>query len=398
MNRTFLLFLFVGIFLVAPARAQTEDERASTEQRLHELRQQISEDEQRLSETKLAEQASLETLRDLDRKLAIRNELTRNYQRRLAELAEESDSLRRVMTELEQDLDLLKTQYRHRAIHAYKYGRLHDLALILSASSINQMLIRVRYLNRFADQRRDKLNEIEDAASELEDRRAKMVDARVQTQLLLKEAQQEQHTMERLQQDRKRVIRELQTRRTTLEGELERKQSAASNFEARIRELIAAENARRRAAETNDPAEDVNFAGLTGSFLQNKGKLPWPSSGVVVEPFGDIVNPVHGTKTPNPGLLIATTPQAEVRSIFAGKVLSISVLPEFGRYIAIQHGEYQSVYSNFSMIYVEEGMEVEAGQVIGRSGTESEPKQAGIFFGLFKNGVAFDPMPWLRDQ
>ncbi len=388
--------LLLGLLLTTPSWAQASEDRASTEQRLRELRQQIAQGEQQLSETLQAEQASLQTLKSLDRELAIRKELTSNYQTRLSELADESDSLRTSLDQLEVDLAVLKQQYRRRAIHAYKYGRLHDLALILSANSINQMLVRVRYLNRFADQRRKKLDDFQEAVTALEDRRTKLVETRVQTQLLLQEAQKEQQNMQRLQQNRQGVIRQLQNQRTVIAEELDKNREAASAFEGRIRDLIAAETARRRANAT--PQSEVDFAGLSGSFMNNKGRLPWPASGVVVEPYGELVNPVHGTTTPNPGMLIATKPQAEIRSVFDGSVLSVSVIPEFGTYIAISHGEYQSVYSNFSMVYVAEGTAVTAGQVIGRAGTDAEPKQAGIFFGLFKDGIPFNPMPWLRSR
>ncbi len=201
--------------------------------------------------------------------------------------------------------------------------------------------------------------------------------------------------MQRLQQSRRGVIRELKNQQTVIAEELDKNRQAATAFESRIRDLIAAENARR--ADANPQAE-VDFARLSGSFMSNKGQLPWPVSGVIVEPYGEVVNPVHGTTTPNPGVLIATKPQTEVRSVFAGSVLSVSVIPEFGTYVAIAHGEYQSVYSNFSMIYVSEGAAVTAGQIIGRAGTDAEPKQAGIFFGLFKDGVPFNPMSWLRPR
>jgi len=395
-TRSLLVGLLLGLFLTTSASAQANYERASTEERLHELRQQITEGEKQLYNAQEAEQASLQTLKSLDRELAIRKELTSNYQTRLTELAEESDSLRASLDQLEVDLGVLKEQYRRRAIHAYKYGRLHDLALILSANSINQMLVRARYLNRFADQRRKKLDEFQQAVTALEDRRTKLVEARVQTQLLLREARNEQQNMQRLQQNRRGVIRQLQDQQTVIARELDKNREAASAFEARIRDLIAAETARRRA--TSNPQDEVDFAGLSGSFMSNKGQLPWPTRGVVVEPYGEVVNPVHGTTTPNPGVLIATKPQAEVRSVFAGSVLSVSVIPEFGTYIAIAHGEYQSVYSNFSMVYVSEGTAVTAGQVIGRAGTDAEPKQAGIFFALFKDGVPFNPMSWLRPR
>ncbi len=388
--------LLLGLLLVPAAWAQETFEGTTTEQRLRALRQQISADEQRLANNTQPQEASLATLESLDRELAVRGELTVNYQARLDELALSSDSLRASLEQMEDDLGALQEQYQRRATHAYKYGRMHDLALILSATSINQMLIRARYLTRFTDQRRAKLNAIKDATTLLEDRRTKLVEARVQTQLLLREAKLEQQRMQRLQQNRQGVIRNLRSQPTAITQALNQKQTATSDFERRIRDVITTEDTRRRSEAS--PEAEVDYASLTGSFMSNKGNLPWPVSGVVVEPFGDLINPVHGTTTPNPGMLVATKPQAEVRAIFDGIVLSISVVPEFGRYVTIQHGEYQSVYSNFSMIYIAEDMRVKAGQVIGRAGTDAEPKEAGLFFGLFRNGTPLDPKPWLQVQ
>jgi len=241
-----------------------------------------------------------------------------------------------------------------------------------------------------------KLQAIQQATETLEERRTKLVEARVQTQLLLQEAQKEQQKMRRVQNNRQGVIQTLRTQKTTISEELTQKRTAASEFEKHINTVISSANARRTAEA--DPQAEIDYAGLTGSFRGSRGRLPWPTSGVVVEPFGDLVNPVHGTVTPNPGMLIATQPQAEVRAVFSGTVISVSVIPEFGSYVAIQHGEYQSVYSNFSMIYVTEGMNVLPGHVIGRAGTDAEPKEAGIFFGLLKDGAPFDPKPWLQAQ
>lgn len=389
--------LLPALLLTLAAAAQTPTDPSPTEERLRELRMQISQTEARLSETSEAEEATMQTLRDLDREIAVRKELTASYEARMVELTLENDSLREAMSAFEGEFDDLKTQFRGHAVHAYKYGRMHELALILSASSINEMLIRVRYLNRFAEQRRARLTKLQEAARELEDRRAELVEARVQTQLLLREAQEEQRKMQRLLQSRQGVVRKLRSQRSSLEKDLNQQRTAATALEGKIRELLASATARRREAGTR-PEDDVAFTRLTGSFRQNQGRLPWPARGVVVEPFGELVNPVHGTRTPNPGLLIATTPQAEVRAVFDGTVLGVSVLPEYGTYVAIQHGEYQSVYSNFSMLYIAEGDRVQAGQVIGRAGTDAEPKQAGVFFGLFKNGSPFDPSPWLSPR
>lgn len=389
--------LLLGLLLLA-APAAAQDDRAATEQRLRELQDQIEQDQRRLSQTTEAEKATLETLENLNRQIALRTELVHNYRRRMRQISGESDSLRTSLAALRQDLDRLKGQYQRRAVHAYKYGRMHDLALILAARSINQMLIRVSYLRRFSEQRSERLDEIMAAGQALRERRAALDSTLQRNRQLLAEAEHEQRNLARLQQDRQQVIAGLRAQRTSLEASLNRRRAAARELQNRIRELAAAATTRRREREATDPNAAAAFVELTGSFEQNRGRLPWPVDGVVREPYGDVVNPVYGTTTPNPGLLIDTPASAEVRAVFDGVVVEVSILPDYGTYISIEHGDYQSVYSNFSMTYVAEGDRVRAGQVIGRAGTDAEPKGRALFFALFKKGVDFDPRPWLRNR
>lgn len=378
--------------------SQIGESREVTEERLSELKAQIEEDQRRLTETAEAERATMETLQNLDRQIALREELVRNYRRRVRQITHESDTLRFSLSRLESDLGRLKRQYQARAKHAYKYGRMHDLALILSAQSINQMLIRVRYLHHFADKRRDRLSAIVKAGEDLRSRRAELEQMLTRNEQLLREAEQEQRNLERLTQSRRRVISELRQQRSTIERSIERGQTAARELENRIRELTAAASTRRRIAEAANPRAAEAFIEMTGSFQQNRGRLPWPTSGVIREPFGDIINPVYGTKTPNPGVIIETPASAEVRSIFDGQVIDVSILPEYGTYVVIEHGEYKSVYSNFSMTYVAEGDRVKAGQIVGRAGTDAEPKGKAVFFALFKEGLPINPVPWLSQR
>lgn len=392
MKARILIICLLGICSAGHVAAQSGQ--ASTEERLRRLRQQITQSEQQLSETARAEQATMATLEDMNREMALREELIKNYQQRLLELSNESDSLEASAAGHEAQLDVLRRQYQHRAVHAYKYGRLHDLALILAAKSINEMLVRVRYLDRFTDQRRQKFEEVVTATARMKEQRAQLEEARQETQQLLQEAEAERRTLSGLRQSRQQVIGQLQSQRRDIQQDLKKKRTAATQFEAQLRSMVTGS----RNLPSADPVNSAAYNSLTGSFKTNQGRLPWPAQGVVVEPYGEVINPVYGTSTPNPGILIATSPQAEVRAIFDGVVLGVSVVPEYGTYVAIQHGEYQSVYSNFSLTYIAEGDRVKAGQVIGRAGTEDQPKRAGIFFALFHGGEAFDPMPWMGAQ
>ena len=98
----------------------------------------------------------------------------RNYSKRVEQLKTERDSLQTSISALNRDLDLVKTEYQARATHAYRYGRQHDAALILSASSINQMLVRINYLRRFTLKRKDKLAEIQLSTLDLQEKRSTM--------------------------------------------------------------------------------------------------------------------------------------------------------------------------------------------------------------------------------
>jgi len=203
-----LILLLFLIFLALPARAQNA-ERAATEKRLESLKEQITRDEKKLQANSAAEQASVKTLKNLDRQIALREELVRNYQSRLSQLKFERDSLKTSLTMLEENLEELKSEYRSRATNAYKYGRLHDLALILAAESINQMLVRVRYLHRFTEQRSHQLNNIEAASKALEERRVLLQEKVARNKLLLRAAEAEQNKLAAQKKQRRRVIAEL---------------------------------------------------------------------------------------------------------------------------------------------------------------------------------------------
>src|SRR5690606_18465716 len=116
-------------------------------------------------------------------------------------------------------------------------------------------------------------------------------------------------------QSRQRVLADLQRQGNTISQSLERKQAAASELESRIRELTAAASTRRRIREAADPAAAAEYAAISGSFEDNRGRLPWPARGVVSESFGTAVDPTYGTITPYPGIMIAILAFAVVRAI-----------------------------------------------------------------------------------
>ena len=395
------MYRSIGICLVAclilAQSAWSQSSREETEQRLRVLQDQITLDVVRISETEELEQASLQTLQDLERQISMREELINTNQSLLAQIESSRDSLRSSLGELEEELQFHRSQYQKRAVHAYKYGRLHDVALILAAQSINQMLIRIRYLNQFAEQRRDRLTQITESTSAIRKRQEEIDANATQAQELITQYSEEQSSLRQLRSKRNQMITELKSQRADLQKDLEEKQREAQRLETLIRRIIT-DDSNRRASAPSNPVTVAANAERSSAFFANRGNLSWPAEGAVVEPFGKVINPVYGTETYNPGILISTTPSAEVASVFDGEVGEIYTMPDFGRVITISHGEYTSLYGNLSFLYVAVGATVQAGQLIGRAGTEYEPKGNAVFFALFQNGVEENPEAWLESR
>jgi len=388
------------MLLTLPVQAQEDLQarRASTEDRLQNLKQQIQQDQSRLQETTKAEEATQEKLESLQREIALREELVSTYQQRLDELEQERTTLRNKLRDLQERLDDLQQEYRKRVVHAYKYNRIPDLALILASRSINQMLVRIRYLQRFAQQRQAQRSDVKQAAAQVRASRKKLKQKQAQTEELLANARLERENLEALKADRQQVISQLRSRRSELEEQIQQKQAQARQLEEQIRQIVAKVERRREQKPEAQQAEQAALsANLSASFKQNKGELPWPAKGAITEGFGNRVDPVHGTETYHPGILIATNPEEQVRSVFKGTVSGVDFVPGYGTYLVVRHGEYLSVYSNFSTLYVEQGDAVAAGEVIGLAGTDEQPRGAGVFFAVFdrSKSTSVDPTTWL---
>lgn len=396
-----LLWILVGALVLAPPAygQDVEAQRRSTQERLEQLQTQIERERETLQKTREAEAATQKKLKSLQREIALREELVSTYQTRLQQLSQERASLRDTLETLQGRLAALREEYQKRLVHAYKYGRLHELALLLASRSINQMLVRARYLQQFAADRREQRSAIQTAADEVRRSREELAQRRAETRDLLAEARTERENLRALERDRREVINELQARRSELQEEIEEKQKQAQQLERRIQKLVA--RADREAEEV--PAESSRpeiSEELSDSFQKNRGSLPWPAEGAVTIDFGNQVDPVHETTTYHPGIQIATNPQSPVRAIFDGIVTSIDFVPGYGTYVVMRHGGYLSVYSNFSSLSISENQRISAGQVLGQSGTENEPRGASVFFGLVNRSTSefVDPAQWLSTR
>lgn len=149
--------------------------------------------------------------------------------------------------------------------------------------------------------------------------------------------------------------------------------------------------------ESNTYYMNADEAKLASSFAALRGRMPFPvPSGFISDHFGVHKHPLlKGVMINNNGIDIQTSPGSPVHSVYDGVVQSVVNIPGINMVVAIQHGDYFTVYSKLANVSVNVGTRVRTGQRIG-SVASDEDGTAEINFQVWKNTVRQNPESWLR--
>jgi len=136
---------------------------------------------------------------------------------------------------------------------------------------------------------------------------------------------------------------------------------------------------------------------ISNNFERNMGKLPWPTKyGIITGKYGEQAHPVlKNIKIRNDGIDISTVRNAEVRTIFSGKVSRVFSLPGENYTVIVKHGIFFSLYHNLKNIKVASGDIVVTKQSIGNVFTDEKTNQTILHFQIWKEINKNDPEKWL---
>ncbi|WP_419787936.1 murein hydrolase activator EnvC family protein [Pseudodesulfovibrio sp.] len=128
----------------------------------------------------------------------------------------------------------------------------------------------------------------------------------------------------------------------------------------------------------------------TKRFNLYQRMLPWPVKGRQVALFN------LSAKPPVRGLGLSTDKDAQVQSVFWGKVVHNDTLRGFGNVVIVYHGyNYYSLYAYLSKTYVRNGQEVEKDEPLGVVGYYPQASGPGLYFELRFHQKPINPKLWL---
>lgn len=431
---SFLLFVCCLLFQASPLFAQSNKLIKELEGKRGSLQKQIAESETLLKTTQKDVGSQLNGLAALTGQIEERKRYILMINKDVEAIELELSSLGKQLTRLQSDLKDKKKKYEASVQYLYKNRSVEEkLMFIFSAKSLEQTYRRLRYVREYATYQRLQGEEILKKQEQVNQKQQELQQVKAAKEGLLKEREEEKGKLEEQEKEKKTLVANLQKKQRGLQNELSKKRREANQLNARIDRLIAEEieKARKRAAEEarreaaarkkenekvdktttttttskpkSTPLETYSMSKadreLSGSFVNNRGKLPMPITGayIITSRYGQYtVEGLRNVKLDNKGIDIQGKPGAQARAIFDGKVAAVFQLNGLVN-ILVRHGNYISVYCNLSSASVKQGDTVTTKQTLGQIFSDgSDNGRTVLHFQLRKEKEKLNPEPWLN--
>ena len=286
---------------------------------------------------------------------------------------------------------LIAIEIRKARERAMEEARAQAAARAAAAKQRAEELARKREAaRRAAEENARRIAEAEARAAQLERERR---EAQARAEQARREAEQARRAAEAEASARKaRELRRAEERAEAAKRAEDQARARESAERARADQQAREAEANRMAAERKAAADRERAdRAMTGSFANNKGRLPMPVSGRIVKRFGTYnVSGLSHVKLSSNGIAIKASAGSPVRSVFKGEVTSVSHVGG-STLVMVRHGAYISVYLNLGSVSVSKGQQVGTGQTLGTVDS------SGIFqFQLHKETQKLNPEQWLR--
>jgi septal ring factor EnvC (AmiA/AmiB activator) len=409
---------FVTVVLLLLASSQSFAQ--WTKEKLQEDKQQIENDiaysNKLLADTKKNKLISLNQILILNNKINQREELMGNINSEILNIDENLSSNFSEVVKLTDHLKQFKQDYAKMIIFAYKNrNAFNRLMFLFASSSINQAFLRLKYLQLYARYRHKQADLIMKTAVSLTDKIMLLKSIRAEKSILLKNQEDQKKLLAQEKSEKNSSVKKLMQKEKDLVRAIKQKEKEAKKLQQSIEAIITDEinkatekNKIGPVTEENSPKIEVSNTSkelgltdaemtLSNNFNSNKGKLPWPAEkGIVTSTFGVHPHPVFGNiSVKNNGIDISTEQGAKARAVFDGKVTGIISVPGANQAVIVRHGEYLTVYSNLSAVFVKTGEAIKTKQDIGIVATDADESKTELHFEVWYGKTLTNPLDWL---
>lgn len=376
-----LTVLFLCFTATAQDISKKQKEKDKLEKEIEFLNRKLGENEKK----------SKNALNDLSlvrRKVTARRQLVKQSENEINTLNGRIDEKQTAINSLQEELRSMGGSYASLVRTTYK---LRDRNLwfmyILTSRDFPQATRRYGYMKKLSSQMNTQATRMMEVRDSLDRERQEIESLRAEAQKVKDKRQKDLNSLRKDEKASAAIVNKLKKDKNTYQKQLAAKQKQIEALNRQIQKMIS------NAGKKTSTAIDTKLA---SEFAANKGRLPWPVSGSVVEEFGQHNHPVYTrVKMPfNNGVTIAVDAGTKAKAVFNGVVQQIVVMPGYNQCVLVQHGNYFTFYCKLKSVAVKPGQKITTGQVVGTVDTIGGETQ--MHFQLWKDSVPQDPQNWLR--
>lgn len=386
------LLTLVGADLSAQNLQKSQNRKAQLEKELAQLDRQIKENASLSSN-------AMNELTLVRRRIDARKELIAESDREISGIDSEIRATQKSIDSLQVKLDTMTFYYERLVKNAYKNRDARIWYMhILAAENLGQGLRRYSFLRSLSQQMNVQAEKILESKAELDSKKTHLQSLRAQAALVRSQQQEEMNKLRDEEKSSKSLVDRLQRDKKKYQRDIENKRKEVEKLNKEIQRLIAESmgTSTKKGSTASKKKVEVDYT-LSKKFSENKGKLPWPADGPVVERFGVHYHPVYTQLKlpPNDGITISVDNGTQVKCVFDGVVKNVIVMQGYNKCVLVQHGEYFTFYCKLGDVSVKAGDKVKTGQVLGT--IEPLGGVSQLHFQIWKTNP-IDPMPWLRPR
>ena len=393
-SRFGIFILLVTAALTWHIPAYSQDTR-SQEARKERLQKEIAILDAQLKSNAAQSSDALSRLTLISGKVESRKKLIAESDR---EISEYSDSIRvkeKKIKAVQARLDTLSEHYTRLVRGAYVNRNAKIWYMyILASDNIGQAFRRYGYLRDLSRQMNSQASKILVTQEELRKEKEILSSMKGKAESVRAARVAEMKKLQAEEEDSQKLVNQLKRNRRKYQQDISKKQREVDALNREIARIIR-EATEDKGGSKTVKRQPINYT-LAKKFEANKGKLPWPAEGPVVDHFGQRFHPVYtNLKLPfNNGISIALSAGTEVKAVFDGVVKQIVVMPGYNKCVLVQHGNYFSFYCKLGTVSVKAGDKVKTGQTVGTVDTIGGETQ--LHFQIWSGRTPQNPETWLR--
>ena len=387
-------FLVILMSLSLALGVQGQNVKAQEEKRAR-LEREIEILDRQLSENASKSSSMLSNLTLIRKKVSNRKALVSESERQVRQYSDKIYLKQRSINRMQARIDTLSQHYSKLVLSAYKNrdARLWYMYM-LASDNLGQAFRRMAYFKNLSSQMNQEARRIKEAKLELEKEKEEL-------QVLKKEAESVKAVrtaeLKKLQGEEKqsdKIVRQLQSNRKKYQSQLAAKKRQVDALNREIERLVS--SAMGGSSSKTSSGKTEYDRKLAAEFSRNKGNLPWPADGPVVDKFGQKYHPVYKNLKlpPNNGVDIALAKGSKVRAVFDGVVKQIVVMPGYNKCILVQHGNYFTFYCKLGSTSVKAGDKIKTGDLLGTVDVIND--QILLHFQVWQDNKPQNPEHWLR--